>query len=293
MFDSILRKIAKPSSSRSNLSTSSTQPDLNQLVIGHLRVIQQPYTHSQHIELTSFGCSCQRKSSIESNEQHIYEEIADDDKLNPCRCVDCVRKLTNLQQEQIIVNERKKSVRFTNSSPFSSQAGRQQIVVIDQNNKNSILKKKSSRGVSSFISIYPDESIKTGGGSGSSVNESSSSSLSSSCSNTGIYTTNSLNSQTSSLSSGSHHSLVFNQLVEEFVSKVASGNTTKTNTNLLMSKTDVQENSEKNALTDQRLSFRVSNLSIEDLKRRQKTLVLMRQRAVDSIVARQQASINV
>lgn len=122
----------------------------------------------------------------------------------------------------------------------------------------------------------------------------SSSSSSSSSASSSFYTTNSINSTTSSLTS--NHSQVFNQIVEDFLNKVTLStsnpsstvntlynsrkkekliNKSKTinsemNSAIKNSKSEINLNS---SITDNdRLSFRVTNLTIDDLKLRQKQL---------------------
>jgi hypothetical protein len=124
-----------------------------------------------------------------------------------------------------------------------------------------------------------------------------SSSSSSSSASSSFYTTNSINSTTSSTTS--NHSQVFNQIVEDFLNKVTlscsnpsstvntlynsssckkrekSINKSKTinsemNSAIKNSKSDLNLNS---SMTDsERLSFRVTNLTIDDLKKRQRQL---------------------
>ena len=123
---------------------------------------------------------------------------------------------------------------------------------------------------------------------------STASSSSSSSASSSFYTTNSINSTTSSLTS--NHSQVFNQLVEDFLNKVtlSTSNPTSTvntlynsrkreklinksktinsemNSSIKNSKSEINLN---NSITDNdRLSFRVTNLTIDDLKLRQKQL---------------------
>ncbi|CAF0708790.1 unnamed protein product [Brachionus calyciflorus] len=115
-----------------------------------------------------------------------------------------------------------------------------------------------------------------------------SSSSNSSCSFvSGYYTNNSISSSNSTNSNSSSHSLIFQQLVDDFINRLPARdqceNKKKSNSNCNKLKTKKELiksnslNSQKNEfkeLKDQRLSFRVTNLTLDDLKNRQKLIYL-------------------
>ena len=113
------------------------------------------------------------------------------------------------------------------------------------------------------------------------LNSNVSGSLSSSSSSFGIYTSNSLNSSTN-VSIVSSHSHVFNQMVEEFINRIGSSGgksisnheqPTSTISNCKNSEQEIPSNGCQKKI-DSKLSFRVTNLSLEDLKRRQKLIYM-------------------
>lgn len=177
-----------------------------------------------------------KTASLQDGEEHVYEEI-EDNSLN--------HYYSSLNNETF---KSRKCVRFNNRTG-----------PVKTNTLNSILKKSCHDSTESDLS----------------------SSTASTCSFSafGYYTNNSISSTNSSNSSGSSHSLVFNQIVDDFLNrlpdKTEKKKRVKTNSEKIKKEKIVKKSSSQDAQTcDPRLSYRVTNLTLEDLKQRQKAIYL-------------------
>ncbi|RMZ93483.1 hypothetical protein BpHYR1_053377 [Brachionus plicatilis] len=191
---------------------------------------------SSMLELSSLKL---QSLNIHNHEEHVYEEIQDS---NPNHYY------SSLSNE---VSKNRKCVRFNNRTE-----------PVKTNTLTSILKKPCHDSTESDLS----------------------SSTASSCSFSafGYYTNNSISSTNSSNSSSSSHSLVFNQIVDDFLSRLPDRSEkkkgVKTNSDK-KSKKEVKKSSSACVVkggesNDARLSFRVTNLTLDDLKQRQKAIYL-------------------
>ena len=270
------------------------------------RKIANPKINKNGIELTDLNLK-------KSSDDHIYEEIVDE----PPQSKENVY-LEILDNVEATDNSlyRKKCVRF--KGPQSNSIGNQST----SNGFKCILKKPTSLASMSMLQISSSgylhgEEVATECCSHSP--SSNSSSGSSSFSSSQIYTNNSIGSTNSSLNST--HSIVFNQMVDEFLNRFTT--LSKVNHKTKIAKSKVDKNSIKlnsssasssstsscssfsssqlidslnlNSLKstnsfncqcgqpngsqstqakipDNRLSFRVSNLTLDDLKLRQKII---------------------
>ncbi len=208
----------------------------------------------------------------------------------------------------------KKSVRFNPSNLFQQQQQQSQIIFDSpssitsfrpsaqkqhtsihsqtNSNSNSILKKKNRSNCDSLDSAISTSSSSCASHSPQQLTPSlvfpgmvirepvaneSTASLSSS-SSFGIYTNTSLNSSGSVVSTASSHhsSHAFSQLVEEFMSKVATAKPVESavETNTHTARVNSENCRGRVAMPDDRLSFRVTNLTLEDLKQRQKLIYM-------------------
>lgn len=282
MFDTFIRKFSK------SKNTSKSNQDLSSASSARAKT-NAPNSFVM-IELFDYNKQT-------GNDEHVYEEIeekyCDNHRMNARNC--CYN--TNNNSNQYFINEvmdtrmsnKKKSVRF---NQFNQQQASLIVpvhvctipAIINCTCKsatgtntstyhNSILKKSKSNMEQGayYQKCSPNQwnfdtlaSINELGSTGST--SSASSSASSSLLFNPPYN-NSLSSTTSSLNS--NNSLVFNQMVEDFLNHV-----TNTSANQSINEPKFKQNSENknpNNLSD-KLSFRVTNLTLEDLKVRQKIL---------------------
>jgi hypothetical protein len=250
-------------------------------------------------------------------DEHVYEEIKDEkyivipQRYNNyhtfvCNCSNSSNVGQAIPSQQLYINDidqnftqnkNKKSVRFNSNKPITISSNCSSFKPVNNNN-SSILKKNrpdrnsltdSSDSTSSLNSPQIlNQSSNTLENLKSSTNEFSSLSSCSSSFAGGIYNNNSMLSETSSNASSitSQHSLVFNQMIEEFLTHVSTtannSNKSKQSNSSFKKKSNSdhldstsQLSNQNNVLLDQRLSFRVTNLSIDDLKRRQKLIYSM------------------
>lgn len=192
-------------------------------------------TEFSMIELSSLKLQTLK---IQDPEEHVYEEIEENNHNH---------YYSSLNNE---TSKMRKCVRFNNRTG-----------PVKTNTLSSILKKSCHDSTESDIS----------------------SSTASSCSFSGFgyYTNNSISSENSSNSSSSSHSIVFNQIVDDFFNrlpnktekkKLAKTNSDRNkNNNIIKSSRVISPESQK---IDPRLSYRVTNLTLEDLKQRQKAIYL-------------------
>lgn len=233
--------------------------------------------------------SSQQQVNVNREMDHIYEEISDNES-SPYREDEnnsmYLEILDNHELEgynRINIDTAKKSVRFNRNSNNQFSQSRTEL-------KNSILK-KSSPAPSLQISPGTQDCLF-------SHSPSSNSSASSSFSSGQIYTSNSICSRSPSLTST--HSVAFNQMIDSFLNrfktnpinnvKKAKKQNTKPikalNSSLSNSSTSSSQsslsveslnnlNSKASSLPnskENRLSVRVSNLTLDDLKLRQRML---------------------
>ena len=207
--------------------------------------------------------SPQAQTPLEPKEMdHIYEEISDADSVY-LEIADEIQRIS--------IDTNKKSVRFNRSNHGAKQA--------NSLNRGSILKKQQP------IQISPGSQECMFSHSPSSASSSASSSFSSGQ----IYTSSSICSQSPSLTST--HSVAFNQMIDSFLSRFKTPPTTTTKKSKKSSKslsTSSTSSSQSSLSVDSslnsnskasesankatRLSVRVSNLTLEDLKLRQRML---------------------
>ena len=268
------------------------------------RKIANPKINKNGIELTDLN-------SKKSSDEHIYEEIVDEPPQSKENVY--LEILDNVEATEDSLY-RKKCVRFKGAQ--SNNIGNQST----SNSFKCILKKPTSLASMSMLQIsssgYGEEAALE---CCSHSPSSSSSSGSSSFSSSQIYTNNSIGSTNSSLNST--HSIVFNQMVDEFLNRFTTMSKANQKTKIIKSKEDknsIKLNSSSasssstsscssfsssllidslnlNSLKstnaykcqcgqlnniqstqaktpDNRLSFRVSNLTLDDLKLRQKLI---------------------
>ena len=320
MFDSIKRKLQRQSKS-SLMKNSRNEFSKNGQFQLDLTRQEQQHQAAIMIELSDLSnnrpkCLCcsnklvlkmlhpntiivpERNASnvnIKQLDEHVYEEITDEEKHDKHYYSLCSCDQATLFQQEIFVNELITQTKLTNmkkkSVRFNSNFGNFTLSDCSSSNKtansanNSILKKRAEQRNSltddSSSSSLNSPQINT---LDSKSNESSS--LSSGF--LGYNNNNSNNNNNSSINSGgsnasiASHSQVFNQMVEDFLNHVSA----KTRASLNSSTTNIKKNSDssyeieanrkssRNAFPDQRLSFRVTNLSLDDLKLRQKMIYL-------------------
>ena len=210
--------------------------------------------------------SPQAQTPLEPKEMdHIYEEISDTDSVY-LEIADEIQRIS--------IDTNKKSVRFNRSNHGAKQA--------NSLSRGSILKKQQP----TMVQISPGSQECMFSHSPSSASSSASSSFSSGQ----IYTSSSICSQSPSLTST--HSVAFNQMIDSFLNRFKTTPTTTTtkkskksskslstsSTSSSQSSLSVDSSLNSNSKASEsankaiRLSVRVSNLTLEDLKLRQRML---------------------
>lgn len=216
---------------------------------------QQHIDNLNKIELNQYSMIELQK--IRHQEEHVYEEIQENNlnhyysDISNDICEDFGTKTSSSSSSR-------KCVRFNPRNELTN--------TIRLSSLNSILKKPSLDSNESELSSSTNSSCSFGGTSG--------------CG--GYYTNNSISSTNSS---SSNHSLVFNQLVDDFLNRLPDKpNDAQTKAKKSKHKNSEKQQTKKDAIclktnnqslnNDPRLSFRVTNLTLDDLKKRQKVIYL-------------------
>jgi hypothetical protein len=192
-------------------------------------------------------------NSLRTDNEHVYEEINDE-----------------YYVDETTLSGRKKVVRF------------QSLDIVSSSSSNTL---PSTTSPSILMPILRIDSVLTKTNTNlpfsSSISSASSTSSTSSC---GIYTTNSILSNNSSFNS--NYSTVFNQMVEDFLSQCTL-NRKHTNVNnnksinkkkksndlsILSNSSSINSSNSLNNNCNDKLSYRVTNLTLDDLKKRQKNI---------------------
>jgi hypothetical protein len=192
-------------------------------------------------------------NSLRTDNEHVYEEINDE-----------------YYVDETTLSGRKKVVRF------------QSLDIVSSSSSNTL---PSTTSPSILMPILRIDSVLTKTNTNlpfsSSISSASSTSSTSSC---GIYTTNSILSNNSSFNS--NYSTVFNQMVEDFLSQCTlnrkhtyvnnnkSINKKKKSNDLsiLSNSSSINSSNSLNNNCNDKLSYRVTNLTLDDLKKRQKNI---------------------
>ncbi len=192
-------------------------------------------------------------NSLRTDNEHVYEEINDE-----------------YYVDETTLSGRKKVVRF------------QSLDIVSSSSSNTL---PSTTSPSILMPILRIDSVLTKTNTNlpfsSSISSASSTSSTSSC---GIYTTNSILSNNSSFNS--NYSTVFNQMVEDFLSQCTlNRNHTNVNNNksinkkkksndlsILSNSSSINSSNSLNNNCNDKLSYRVTNLTLDDLKKRQKNI---------------------
>ena len=195
-------------------------------------------------------------NSLRTDNEHVYEEINDE-----------------YYVDETTLSGRKKVVRFQSLDIVSSSSSSSSSNTLPSTTSPSILMP--------ILRIDPVLKTNTNLPFSSSISSASSTSSTSSC---GIYTTNSILSNNSSFNS--NYSTVFNQMVEDFLSQCTL-NRKHTNVNnnksinkkkksndlsILSNSSSINSSNSLNNNCNDKLSYRVTNLTLDDLKKRQKNI---------------------
>lgn len=193
-------------------------------------------------------------NSLRTDNEHVYEEINDE-----------------YYVDETTLSGRKKVVRFQSLDIVSSSSS----------SSNTLPSTTSPSILMPILRIDPVLKTNTNLPFSSSISSASSTSSTSSC---GIYTTNSILSNNSSFNS--NYSTVFNQMVEDFLSQCTL-NRKHTNVNnnksinkkkksndlsILSNSSSINSSNSLNNNCNDKLSYRVTNLTLDDLKKRQKNI---------------------